>query len=224
MSTRVRIEEYTALGDFVRSSFVKHQPDLLVRYPKLNATFLADFTALLTEIKTLESSLILTEAQKTATTLLYAEADVVNKELTFLASYVKNAGLNNGIVTDLKKALDTSNIEGAVLKMEALHQYILLHSAELEDEGMLATFPAAFAVHKTSIEAKNAVQNDYMNARKTLTDANQSKYKDLYGMIMKIMNAGKLVFYNTVTRDEFSVSKVLGRMRSTGSGGGGTTP
>ena len=63
MSLRIRKEEYTALGDFVRVSFVRDQAVILSRFTKLNAGFLVDFTAKLEEIKVLESGLVLTEEQ-----------------------------------------------------------------------------------------------------------------------------------------------------------------
>ena len=93
MSLRIRKEEYTALGDFVRLSFVRDQAVILSRFTKLNAGFLADFTAKLEEIKVLESGLVLTEEQKVVTSKLYAEAAVLNKELNFLIRYIKEVGL-----------------------------------------------------------------------------------------------------------------------------------
>ena len=224
MSLRIRKEEYTALGDFVRVSFVRDQAVILSRFTKLNAGFLVDFTAKLEEIKVLESGLVLTEEQKAVTSKLYAEAAVLNKELNFLIRYIKEVGLSSEAVTELKKDLISNNIEGAILKIESVKQYVIAKSAELEAIGMSATFAADLEGHRVSLSERNALQNSFMNSRKQLTEANKAKYNELYGYINKIINAGKLVFDGTATRDEYTITKVVSRMRFAKSSGEIGTP
>jgi len=214
MSTRIRKEEYTALGDFVKASFVRDQATIKARYPKMDAAFLAGFTAKLDAIKVLESGLVLTEEQKATTASLYAEAGMLNKELNFLSSYIAEAGLNTDAVIALKSDLFKNNIEGAVLKMEGVKQYIVAHLAALEAEGMSASFPAALEAHKVSLANKNAAQNTIINSRKALTDASNTDYKELYAIITKIMDAGKLVFDGTITKDEYTITRTIGKMRA----------
>ena len=221
MNLKIRKEEYTALGDFVKASFVRDQAVILVRFTKLNAGFLADFTAKLEEVKILESGLVLTEEQKTATANLYAEASLLNKELNFLIRYIKEAELSSEAVTELKKDLTVNNIEGAILKIESVKQYVIAKLAVLESFGMSPTFVADLDAHKVSLSERNALQNSYMNSRKQLTEANKVKYKELYVFITKIINAGKLVFDGTATRDEYTITKVVSRMRFAKSGGSG---
>ena len=224
MNLKIRKEEYTALGDFVKASFVRDQAVILVRFTKLNAGFLADFTAKLEEVKILESGLVLTEEQKTATANLYAEASLLNKELNFLIRYIKEAELSSEAVTELKKDLTVNNIEGAILKIESVKQYVIAKSAALESFGMSTSFVADLEAHKVSLSEKNALQNSYMNSRKQLTEANKVKYKELYAFITKIINAGKLVFDGTATRDEYTITKVVSRMRFAKNGGEIGTP
>ena len=221
MNLKIRKEEYTALGDFVKASFVRDQAVILVRFTKLNAGFLADFTAKLEEVKILESGLVLTEEQKTATSNLYAEASLLNKELNFLIRYIKEAELSSEAVTELKKDLTVNNIEGAILKIESVKQYVIAKSAALESFGMSSSFVADLEAHKVSLAEKNALQNSYMNSRKQLTETNKVKYKELYTFITKIINAGKLVFDGTATRDEYTITKVVSRMRFAKNGGSG---
>lgn len=211
---RVRKEEYTSLGDFIKKSFVRDQAVIMERFPKLNADFLADYTTILEEVKVLESSLVLTEKQKTITASLFAEATILNKELNFLKSYVNHAGLETLIIQELKEDLVRDNIEGAVLRIESLKQFVSAHLLTLVNEGMVANFPEILEVHKVSLAEKNALQNEFMNHRKALTDTNKSKYKTLYEYIIKIVEAGKLVFDGTVTVDEYSLTKNVSRMRS----------
>ncbi|MGH2664885.1 hypothetical protein [Flavobacterium sp.] len=212
--SRIRKEEYTSLGDFVRESFVRDQEIIMVRYPKLNAAFLADFTAKLEEVKILESGLVLTEEQKNTTASLYTEAAELNKELNFLKSYINNAGLDIEIIISLKNDLVKSNIEGAVLKLESLKQFVSANLAALVAEGMIPTFVSTLNEHKISLSEKNAAQNVFMNNRKTLTESNITQYNALYGYISKVVNAGRLIFEDTVKKDEYSIRRAVSRMRS----------
>lgn len=214
MSTRVRIEEHAPLADFIRTSFVRDQAAITARYPKLNAAFLEDFDQQLTVIRALDSRYLLTAEQKKATEQLYAEARTLNDELTFLNSYLNEAGLDSTLVTALKNDLYINNIEGALLRIEAVRQYIVQHQDILEEEGMAAAFPSKLATHKTSLATRNELQNSFMNSAKTLTDANKAQYDDLYEKVSKIANAGKLVFRDAIQRDEYNVSRIVSRMRA----------
>ena len=40
---KIKKEEYTTVGDFIKPSFVRDQPVIMSRYPKFNSQFLADF-------------------------------------------------------------------------------------------------------------------------------------------------------------------------------------
>lgn len=82
------------------------------------------------------------------------------------------------------------------------------------EEGMAADFATVLATHKTSLAAKNALQNSTLNARKTLTSANKTQYKELYADIAKIMRYGKLVFADSILKDEYTTAKVIAKMRS----------
>ncbi len=211
---RVKKEEYTSLGDFIKKNFIKDQAAIMERYPKLNADFLANFTTALEEVKVLESGLVLTQEQKKVTASLFAEATILNKELNFVKSYINHAGLETFIIQELKEDLVRDNIEGAVLRIESLKQFISKHLLTLVNEGMASNFPEILETHKINLAEKNALQNDFMNKRKALTEANKSKYKVLYEFILKIVDAGKLVFDGTITADEYSLTKNISRMRA----------
>ena len=223
MNLKIRKEEYSALGDFVKASFVRDQAAIIERFPKLNAAFLGDFTALLDEVKTLESGLVLTEEQKTATAALYTYAGLLNKELNFLSTYMKSAGLSSSAVSELKTDLTKNNIEGAILKIESVKQYVIANSAALIDEGMAVDFKDTLDAFKQSLSDKNALQNSYMNSRKALTDANKAKYSALYAYITKIVKAGKLIFDGSITKDEYTITKTVSRMRAAKVAGNSTS-
>ena len=211
---KITKEEYSTLGDFVLQSFTRDQDAIMARFPKMNASFKAAFEEKLEAVKTLESGLVLTEAQKNATASLYAEVAQLNKELNFLSAYLKEANLNVTIVTDLKKTLLAGNVEGAILKIESVKQYVEANAVALIEEGMSADFATTLMAHKSSLATKNTLQNTKMNAHKTLTSENRSEYKALYEYIAKIIKYGKLVFDGDIIKDEYTVVKILSRMRA----------
>ena len=214
MKTRVRKEEYTALGDFILPSFVRDQSAIVAMFPKFDNVFLSAFTTKLAFVKQLESGLVMTEEQKNATISLYETATDLNNKLTVLNSYMADAGLSTNAVTILKKDLFKHNIEGAILKIEALKQYVTSNQIALEAEGMSNGFTATLDDYKVQLETKNGLQNQYMNNLKQLTETNSIHYDTLYGFISKIAAKGKLVFKNTVTQDEYTITKSVSRMRA----------
>ena len=210
------------LGDFLMTSFVRDQAAIEVRFPKLNAGYVSTFQNKLADIKELEGTLRLSVDQKRATEQLYAEADVVNKELNFLSSYFKDAGLPTDAISGLKKKLSRGNIEGALLDMKDVKDFVITNQPALEVEGMAAGYPAALEAHRVSMSDKNELQNSVLNARKTLVDANKGDYKALYAYISTVATKGKLIFNGTVVADEYNLTKVVSRMRAPKKGGGDT--
>lgn len=210
----IRKEEYTTLADFIRASFTRDLATFTERFPKFNAAFLAAFIAKLNFVKQLESTFLITEDQKNVTASLYKEADELNNELNYLKENFKDANLTLSIITDIKNDLFNHNIEGAILKIETLKQYIIAHQPALEAEGMAPTFPATLDTHKSSLQEKNTAQKKFMDNSKTLTDANKAHYDELYTLIVKIANKGKVLFKGKVTADEYSITKNLQKMRA----------
>ena len=219
---QIRFEEYAPLGDFLMTSFVRDQAAIEVRFPKLNAGYVAAFQAKLVVVKALEGSLKLTIDQKKATATLYAEAEVVNKELNFLSSYFRDAGLPTDAISELKKNLTRGNIEGALLEMKDVKDFVIANQPALEAEGMDAGYPATLEAHRVSLSDKNELQNSVLNARKTLVDANKGDYKALYAYISSVAKKGKLIFDGTVVEDEYNLTKIVSRMRAPKKSGGDT--
>ena len=211
---KMRKEEYTALADFILPSFTRDLATFQARFTKFNATYLEQFLAKTAFVKELESSIIVTDQQKNATASLYNEASELNNELNFLKENFKDAGLNTSIITDIKDDLFAHNIEGAVLKIESLKQFIVANQAQLEEEGMNPNFPAQLTTHKTSFELKNKDQSEYMKQIKKLTDDNKAHYEELYDFISKVTTKGKLLFKDSRTKDEYNITKNLNKMRA----------
>lgn len=214
MKTHLRKEEYTAIGDFMLPSFVRDQATIAALFPKFDTAFLTAFTTKLDFVKHLESSVVKTEEQKKVTIDLYETASALNSDLTVLSNYAVDAGINKEPISALKKDLHSHNIEGALLNIEAVKQYVVNNQAALQAEGMLSNFTDTLDDYRTSLGTKNALQNQYMNLLKKLTETNGKQYDELYGFIIKIANKGKLVFKDSITKEEYSIRKNISRMRA----------
>lgn len=214
MNANVRIEEVTAYGDFVFTSYNRDFDVIKSKFTKMDDAFKDGFITKLNFVKELESSLALTESQKGVTASLYEEAKRLNDDLNFLSAYFKDASLNAAIVTALKNDLFNGNIEGAILKIEGVKQFVVSNQTILVAQGMDAGFTSTLTDYKVSMTAKNKAQNELINNRKQLTNANQGHYEELLKMIRKIVRNGKLVFKGTVTQDEYTAVKVIQRMRA----------
>ena len=214
MNNYIRLAEYSALGDFIGKSYDRDLNLIVGRYPKMGKPYRDSFFDKLKEVKTLEGSLFLTEQQKRATLHLYRMADDLGTELNFISSYLKEAGLDTKAVTALKRDLNDDDIEGAVLKIENVKQFLVGHKDILVEEGMRISFPEELDGYKVKLADLNLHQNDFMNKLATLTSTNKKVYNELYAFITKIANAGKLVFKDDVKKDEYVIKKIVSRMRS----------
>lgn len=214
MNANLKIEEIAPYGDFVLTSYTRDFDVIKAKFPRMNAAFREGFVAKLDFVKELESSLVLDETKKGVTQSLYAEAGRLNSDLNFLSAYFADASLNTAIVTGLKNDLLNRNIEGTLLKIEGVKQFVVSNQTVLVEQGMDANFPNALTDYKVSLTEKNNAQNELINNRKQLTDANQVHYDELLKMIKKIVRNGKLVFKGSVTQDEYTTGKIVQRMRA----------
>ena len=53
-----------------------------------------------------------------------------------------------------------------------------------------------------------------MKQLKTLTDNNEAHYDKLYEYITKVASKGKLIFKDSRIKDEYSITKNIGKMRA----------
>lgn len=216
----IKIEEYTPLADIILALYVRDFTPIKTRYPKLNDAFKTSFTNKLAAVKSQEKAIVVSEQRKEITISLYEEADALIEELIFVKDYIKDAGLENNIVTALIHDLRSHNIEGACDKISTLKQYILANKTEIEAEGMAATFPAALETNRISLAKKNKDQKITSYSGVVLTGKNNSQYTDLYKDIINISDKARKVFKNTPFEDQYVISKILQSMRSANRGGG----
>ena len=210
---RLRIEEYVPAGTFLKTSFSRDRAELATRFSEFTPAFEAEFQDQLQKVDQLEQTLKLTKEQKKVTITLYEQADVLNSELNFLAFYFKRAGLDNAILSQVKRDLRVKNIEGACYKMSGLIQYVTENQAVLSSKGMAPDFTSTLITVKDSLAERNALQNEIMNIKKQLYDDNSKEYKKLYEYIATIATAAKIMYTDTRKIDEYTVSKIISRMR-----------
>jgi hypothetical protein len=217
---KLKQEEYVPAGNFLKTSFARDRAELLKRFSEFTTEYESGFETQLTKVGKLEQTLKLTEEQKGVTVSLYQASDLVNKEMNFLSFYFKRANLDSSLVSDVKKDLKNRNVEGATKKMEGLIQYIIEKSTVLESKGMATGFPEELSTSKTDLEAKNILQNKIMDIKGQLHEDNKAAYEKLYEYISTIANAGKIMYDGQGKTDEYTVTRLISRMR----GGGGTLP
>lgn len=214
MNTNVKNEEYVPLGKFIMVSYERDQAEIQGKFPKLDVPFMEAFKSQLALVKDLENSLVLTTTQRKVTAELYKEAAAFNKEVNYLSSYFKGAGLPTKVVTKMKEMLSSDNIEGALQELVGVRQLLLANETALVAEGMPADYSAKMDATYTSMSDKNVMQNEIMNDRKTLVRNNKAEYEALYTYISTVAEKGKLVFDGTGFEDEYTITKIIKRMRA----------
>lgn len=213
LSTHLRKEECVPVGTFLKESFLRDRAELATRFSEFTADYATAFANQLQKVNTLEQPYKLTEDQKKVTQDLYSVADALNKELNFLSFYFKQAVLDPAILTAIKKELNTHNIEGAGLKITSLIEFIKSHQTVLQSKGMAAGFVAELEATKADLEAKNVLQNKIMNSKKSLYEDNRADYEALDEFVKTIAGAGKIFYAGTAKADEYTIAKIISRMR-----------
>ena len=211
---RLRIEEYSPIAGFIKDSFATDRVAMAVRFAKFTPQYEIDFNTQRQLVINLESTLVLTNDQKNVTIQLYNKADEINAELNFLSFYYKDAGFDTKIITKTKKNLINRNIEGSCLNLKDIIQFITINQAVLESKGMANTYITTLNDDKLFLEKYNEMQNKVLNAVKSLYEKNKTAYENLYTYISTISEAGKIIFKGQVKADQYTISKLIKRMRS----------
>ncbi|WP_310560414.1 hypothetical protein [Flavobacterium sp.] len=213
-------EEYLPGALFIKTSFKRDREELVTRFSGYTPEYLVGFEDQISTVKQIQQTLVLTEAQKQATVNLYLRATSVNVEFNFLSSYFKKCGLDTKILSQVKKDLTTHNIEGATDKIASVIQFIDANSAALVSKGMAADFAATLAADRDYMEQQNLLQNEVKNQIAGLYTANKAEYDALYDYIAEIAADGKIMYAKTPKAKEYTIAKIIERLRSGNSGGG----
>ncbi len=143
----------------------------------------------------------------------------MNGEFNFLVRYFKKCAFDTSILSQVKRNLNTHNIEGATNKMAAVIQFIAVNTAALEAKGMAPDFVTTLTADRDYLEQQNVLQNQVKNQVSALYNANKVEYDALYGYIAAIANDGKTMYKGTPREKEYTITKIIERMRSGNTGG-----
>lgn len=216
MSTKLRIEEYLPVGYFLKTSFSRDRAESEEDFSEFTPEYEAAFESQLLTVAKLEDLLVLTDEQKAVTKSLYLATAAVNKELNILAFHFKRAGLDTKPITAVKKDLAKANVEGANLKLKGIIQFISSKQELLESKGMKLGYAEQLTVKNKELLEKNILQNKLMDNRGQLSEDNAKVYKALFKYISTIAAAGKIIYAGQGKRDEYVISKIVSRLRTSG--------
>lgn len=214
VSLKMRNEEYAVAGRFLQTSFNRDRNALSELSNEFNEQYATDFGLQIDRVEQMEQGLGLSQQQRDATTSLYALTDEMNKELNAISFRFSKVGLPTALVVQVKQQLRSGNVEGACKDVAGLVQLIIERQADLEAKGMQPTYPQELKVKNEKLREFNALQNALMDQRKGVTFDSETEYKTLYAYIQNICRAGKIVFDGTITEDEYTISRLIRRMRA----------
>lgn len=213
------LEEYLPGGRFLFKSFSRDRKLLELRFRQFTPAYLAEFEKRLDRIDKLESTLVKSKETEQVTVRLYESTNFITKELEFLAFYLKRAKLDLTILSGVRKDVRNGNVEGAGKKLEDVVQYVKQNAVALEAQGLPTDYDVELTKQKDTMGGLNDLQNEYINARILLTSANKGEYVALYTFISEVAEAGKIYFDGKKEEDEYTITKLISRMRSGNSGG-----
>lgn len=207
-------EDYPAIGDVLIASFTRDQPEFVVYYKTMDAAYIAEFANAINAVRETASVLAKTEERKGVTRQLYNLADEINRKLLFLIDYSEDSGLETATLSAIRTKLTKRNIEGAIKDLRNILPYLQSKQSQLEEGDMPDGFLDYFPPLLPQMEAWNAEQISILSNRKALVEANAALFENAYSYISKISNRGKKIFKKTIRKDDYTISKLLTKIRT----------
>lgn len=207
-------EDYPAIGDALIASFTRDQPEFVVYYKTMDVAYIAEFANAINAVRETASVLAKTEERKGVTKQLYNLADEINRKLLFLIDYSEDSGLETATLSAIRTKLTKRNIEGAIKDLRNILPYLQSKQSQLEEGDMPDGFLDYFPPLLPQMEAWNAEQISILSTRKALVEANAALFENAYSYISKISNRGKKIFKKTIRKDDYTISKLLTKIRT----------
>lgn len=208
-------EDYPAVGDFLITSFQVDQSEFLKRYQKMDAVFLTDFKKAVDEVRELASVFAKTEDLKKTTSQLYDLADKINEELLFLLDYLKYEGLSTKAVSQIRTKFSKRNIEGGIKELRDVAPFLNENKNKLEAGDMPTDFIQNLYQDIPQMEQLNVKQNEFLNSRKGSVQENLKKFEVANKFFSRVCSAGKKIFKQAPKKDEYTMTKLIKRVRVT---------
>lgn len=207
-------EDYPAIGDVLIASFTRDQSEFAAYYKTMDAAYIAEFENAINAVRETTSVLAKTEERKGVTQQLYNLADEINRKLLFLIDYSEDSGLETATLSAIRTKLTKRNIEGAIKDLRNILPYLQSKQSQLEEGDMPDGFLDYFPPLLPQMEAWNAEQISILSTRKALVEANAALFENAYSYISKISNRGKKIFKKTIRKDDYTISKLLTKIRT----------
>jgi len=214
VSLKMRNEEYAVAGRFLEPSFKRDRKKLEQLSNEFDEQYEDGFVTQIDRVEEMEQGLGLTQDQKDATASLYQKTDEMDKEMNSLSFRFGKVGLDVKPITKVKKQLHNGNVEGACKGIESLVQLADDRSADLVAKGMNKDYPLELKAKNKKLRELNGMQNVLMNQGKGVTFNEKTEYEALFAYIQNICRAGKIVFDGTITEDEYTITRLIKRMRA----------
>jgi len=206
-------EDYPAVGDALISSFQTDQAEFLKKYKKMDAAFLTNLKTTVEATRKLSSVFAQNENLKKTTVQLYAFADGLNAQLLFLGDYLKQEKLNFKEVSEIRANFKKRNIEGAIKQLRDFQPYLNQNKTVLEAGNMPLNYLAPLFTNLPQMELLNAEQIKLINQRKTMVEQNGNIFEKADVLFSDICSAGKKIFKDTIKKEEYTLNKILKRVR-----------
>ena len=214
MPSKIKIEEYIPVGQFLLASFSRDREELVTRFSEFNSEYLSGFEQQIKFIRQLEQSIQLSDEQKKAMHALFITADILASDLDFLSFYFKRAALDSSLISRIKKNLRQRNIELVLQELRKLVEYVSEHEKVLESKGMEYDYPKKLKSEITELDFKNTKHNAIADNKISLYKNNMEAYDKLCSYITMVAKAGKLFYDGAEKTDDYTIWKILGRLRT----------
>lgn len=214
VSLKFRDAELSEGAGFVSVSFERDRPAIAALFSEYDEAYEQDFNDQIKTVLEMEQGLSISEGQKNATKALYLGVDDMNLQLNIVSFRFSKVGLSSPLVTKVKDKLSRGDVEGACTDVESLCKYMEDNTALLQSKGMKSDYPSALKTKSFKLRDLNQEQNKLMNAGKNVSFDKNVEYAKLFGFIKDICKAGKIVFDGTVTEDEYTITRLIKRMRA----------
>ncbi len=214
MPSKIKIEEYVPVGQFLFASFSRDREELVTRFSEFSPEYLNGFEQQIKFIKQLEQSIQLSDEQKKTMYALFITADMLGSDLDFLSFYFKRAALDSSLISKIKKNLRQRNIEMVLQELRKLVDYVAEHQKVLESKGMEGDYPKKLKSEITELDSKNTKHSAITENKIQLFKNNSQAYDKLCSYITTVAKAGKLFYDGIEKTDDYKVWKILGRLRT----------
>lgn len=188
---------------------------------KFTPVYGAELEADLVTAKDLVEPLSEMVEQKAITDRMHACMDGLSESLNWIKGYIDMAGSAMTIsiqdfgITDTRKAINTSDIEGVLKGMHTINTNIVKYKVQLVEQGLSEELEQSLIADAASIESDRLRQYTISTNRKTILQDNVEFLNELYTKISEIHRVGKILFKGSdpVKLQEYTYADLVKKVR-----------